>query len=130
MHPTLPQLLIIILQAIPMPPELLQTVLINVFQHARCAARHFPALAHAVEFPAAVGFGLAHHVVIVVRFAAGADEVGYAEEGGGGRTDFGDRGDGGGEGCGVEEDGLVEAGGWDLLVEESIDWKGGNWERE
>lgn len=128
MNPTLPQLLIIILQTIPMPPELLQAVLINVLQHARGAAGHFPALAHAVEFAAAVGFGLAHHVVIVVGFAAGADEVGGAEEGGGGCTDFVDGRDGGGEGGCVEEDGLVEAGGLALLVWNSIGRDESNWE--
>lgn len=59
-----------------MSPKLLQAVLVDVFQHGCGAASHFPAFQHAFEFPAAVGFGLAFHVVVIEGAAAGADKVG------------------------------------------------------
>lgn len=64
-----------------MPPKLLQTVLVDILQHGRGAAGDLSAFAHAFEFPAAVGEVFAFHVVVIVRAAAGADEVGGTEKG-------------------------------------------------
>lgn len=56
--------------------------------HAGGASGHFPALPHALELAPPVRLRLAEHVVVVEGAAAGADEVGGAEERGGGRADF------------------------------------------
>ena len=53
--------------------------------------------------------GLAHHVIVIVVFTSGANEVGGAHQGGGAGADFVDFGDGVGEGGCVDEDCLVEA---------------------
>lgn len=92
-----------------MLPELLQTVLVDVVQHARGTARHLPPFPQAVGLARAVGRGLALHEVVIVGFAAGADEEGGAEQRGGGGSDLLDLGDRVGEGRGVDEDLLVEA---------------------
>ncbi|KAH9832764.1 hypothetical protein Tdes44962_MAKER00244 [Teratosphaeria destructans] len=93
-----------------MLPELLQTIPVHVLQHTRRAPRHLPALGQALGLALAVGLGLAEHEVVIVRFAAGADEEAGGEERGGGGADLGDLGDAVGEGCGVDENLLVEAG--------------------
>jgi len=100
--PTLPQLLVVVVQALPMRAELLQARLVHVIQHARGAAGDLATLAQAICLALAIGLGLALHVVVIVGFAAGADEEGGAEERGRGGADFGHRGDRGGEGRGVD----------------------------
>lgn len=92
-----------------MPPKLVQAVFVDVLEHARGAAGDLAAFAHTFEFAAAVGVGLAFHVVIVEKTATGTDEVGGAEEGCGGGADLVDGGDGGGQWGGVVKEGLVEA---------------------
>ena len=92
-----------------MPPELRQARLVHVVEHASRTARDLAALFQAVELALAVGLGLAVHVVVIVGLAAGADEVGGAEERGGGGADFLDGGDGVREGGRVDEDLLVES---------------------
>ena len=81
--------------------------------HARRTPRHFSALPHAIHFALAIGVRLAHHEIIVVGFTSRTDEVCCAEEGRGAGADFGYFGHRVGEGCGVDEDGLVEP---DLMV--------------
>lgn len=54
-------------------------------------------------------FFFAHHVVVIVGFAAGADEEGGAHQGAGSRANFVDFGDVVWEGGGVDEDLLVES---------------------
>lgn len=92
-----------------MPPKLVQTVFVDVLEHARGAAGDLAAFAHTFEFAAAVGVGLAFHVVVVERTATGTDEVGGAEERCGGGADLVDGGNGGGQRGGVVKEGLVEA---------------------
>jgi len=96
--------------------ELLQTVLVDILEHAGGASRQFPALAQAFRLALAVGLGLAQHVVVIVGFAAGADEEAGAEEGSGGGADFGDFGDGVRVGGGVDENLLVETVDWREVV--------------
>lgn len=92
-----------------MPPELLQTALVNVLQHAGGASRDLPPLLQAFDLALAVGLGLAKHEVVIVRLAAGADKKGGTEEGSRGGADLGHAGNRGREGGGVDEDLLVEA---------------------
>ena len=92
-----------------MSPELGQARLVHVVEDTRRTARDLAALFQAVELALAVGLGLAVHVVVIVGLAAGADEVGGAEERGGGGADFLDGGDGVREGGRVDEDLLVES---------------------
>lgn len=61
--------------------------------HARRTAGHLTAFLHAVQLAAAVGLGLAHHVVIVVGLAPGADEVRGGEQGGRAGAELLDLGD-------------------------------------
>ena len=94
--------------------ELLQALAIHIVQHTRSTSCHFAPLFETVHLALAVGLGFAVHVVVIVWFAAGADEEGGAEEGRGGGADFGDFGDAVREGGRVEEDLLVES--WKMLV--------------
>jgi len=77
--------------------------------HAGGTAGDLAALLHAVELAAAIGLGLAHHVVIVVGLAAGADEEGGAEEGRRAGSELLDLGDVGGQRGRVDEGLLVES---------------------
>jgi len=77
--------------------------------HAGRASRDFTSLLQTIQFTPAIGLGLAHHVVIVVGFAAGADKEGGAEEGCGGSSDFLDLGDILRQRSGVNEHRLVES---------------------
>ena len=92
-----------------MLPKLLQATLIHIIQHTRSTSRDFPSFFQTVRLSLAVGFGLAVHEIVIVGFAAGADEEGGGEERSGRGADFLDFGDGVGEGCCVDEDLLVEA---------------------
>lgn len=47
----------------------------KVHVHARRTSRHFATFTHAIDFSGPVGFGLAFHVIVIVRLATGADEV-------------------------------------------------------
>lgn len=77
----------------------------------RCrTSSHLPALSHAVQLTPAIGLRLALHVVVIVGLASCADEVAGAQEGSGGSADLLHLGDVVGEGSGVDEDVLVEAG--------------------
>ena len=68
--------------------ELVQAVFVNILEDGSGAARDPPALSHAVEFAAALGFVLADHVVVVEGAAAGADEERGGCEGRGCGPDF------------------------------------------
>lgn len=92
-----------------MPPELLQTALIDVLEHAGGASRDLPAFLQTFDLTLAVGLGLTEHEVVIVRLAAGANKEGCAQQGGGGGANLRHARDGGGKGSGVDEDLLVEA---------------------
>jgi hypothetical protein len=112
--------------------ELVQTVLVDVLDpvlqsvirppvhthgciHARSTPRHLAALLHAVQLAPAVGLGLAHHVVIVVGLAPGADEVRGAEEGRRAGAELLDLGDVVGKRGGVDEVLVVESAAYELM---------------
>ena len=101
-----------------MRSKLLQTALVDVLNHTRRASRDFPTLLQTLCLALAVGLVFAVHEVIVVGFAAGTDEEGGGEQGRGGGADFWDLGDAVGEGSGVDEDLLVEAG--ELLAANAV----------
>lgn len=110
-----------------MGTELGQTVLVDVFDpiqqsvihpphphiweliHARRAPRHLAAFLHTIQLAPAAGLGLAHHVVIVVGLAPGADEEGGAEEGRRAGAELFDLGDVVGKRGGVDEVLVVES---------------------
>ena len=50
------------------------------YAHARSTPGDLAALLHALKFTPAIGLGLAHHVVIVVRLASRPDKVRGTEE--------------------------------------------------
>lgn len=79
--------------------------------HATRASGNPPALLQALELAPARIVRLALHKVVIVVLAAGADEEGGREEGGRRGADLLDLGDRVGEGGGVVEHLLVEAGG-------------------
>lgn len=61
----LPQLLVVVLQALPVFPELFEAALVNVFEDTGGAPCHLAALAQAVDLASAIGLGLAVHVVVI-----------------------------------------------------------------
>lgn len=89
--------------------ELIQTFPVHVFEHAGGTACHLPPFFQTLHLALAVRLGFAVHVVVIVRFAACANEEGGTEERSGGGADFCDLGEGVGKGGGVEEDLLVES---------------------
>ena len=91
----------------PVPPTRRRRKSRNV--HTRRAPRHLATLAHAVELARAVRQRLAVHVVVAVRAAARADEVGGAQQRRRRRAQLGHGGDVRRQRGGVDEDVLVEA---------------------
>jgi hypothetical protein len=81
------------------------------YVHAPRASGNPPALLQALELASARILRLALHKVVIVVLAARADEVGSRKKGGRRRADLLDLGDRVGEGGGVVEHLLVEAGG-------------------
>lgn len=121
-----PELLVVVLKALPVRAELVKALLVNVADAAKC--QHFSqtfgfwsslhagrtpgdltALLHALELSPTVGLSLAHHVVIVVGLASCADEKGGTEKGRRTGTELLDLGDVVGQRGGVDEGLLVEA---------------------
>lgn len=76
--------------------------------HARSTSSHFPAFFQAVKLPPSVRLRLTHHVIVIVGFAPGSDEVGCAHQGCRTCPDFCHFGDVVGEGCSVQKDLLIE----------------------
>ena len=91
-----------------MLPELLETALVDIVQHASSASCDLAPFPHTVHLSCAVRLGLAEHVVVIVRFASCADEEGGAEQGCRRCSDLWDFRYAGWERCGVDEDLLVE----------------------
>lgn len=135
----MPELLVVVLQTLPVVAELVEAVLVDVFQpvgrkfvsaihsakylpvhlymplstpgclHAGSASGDLPAFLHAVELAGAVGLGLAHHVVVIVRLAPGADEERSGQKRSGTGANFLDLGDVVGQRGGVDQHLLVES---------------------
>lgn len=109
-----------------MSAELVETVVVEVLDtsggsvwtgagggrdiHACRTPGHLAALLHAVQLAAAVGLGLAHHVVIVVGLAARTDEVRGGKQRCRAGAELFDFGDVVGQRGGVDEGLLVEPG--------------------
>ena len=138
--PALPQLLVVVVEALPVLAELGQAVLVHVIQpivpvrthsprpqiptaillcspsslrvyvHAGCASCDLATLPQAVQLSPTVRLGLALHVVIVVRLAAGSNEEACAHKRRGRSSNFLDLGNRVRERSGVHEDLLVEPG--------------------
>lgn len=109
----LPQLLVVVVQTLPVLPEFLQTILVDVVQHAGGTPRDLPSLLEAVCLAIAVRLGLAVHEIVIVGFASCTNEEGCGEERRRGGPDFLDLGDRIGERSRVDEHLLVEAVGAD-----------------
>merc|ERR1719487_2756969 len=107
--PTLPELLVVVVQALPVLAELVEAGLVDILEDAARTPRDLPSFSQTVHLALAIALVLAVHVVVIVRLAAGADEVAGAQQRGGGSTDLGDLGDVVGEGGGVDENLLVES---------------------
>ena len=127
LRPAVPELLVVVLKALPVAAKLVKALLVDVadaakcqrfFQTSKCRSslhtRRTPgdlaALLHALQLSPAVGLGLAHHVVIVVGLASRADKERGAEEGRRTGSEFLDLWDIVGQRGGVDEGLLVEAG--------------------
>lgn len=80
-RPAVPELLVVVLQTLPVGAELLEAVFIDVLDDARCTPRDLAAFLHALQLSPAVCLGLAHHVVVIVGLASCANEEGGAEQG-------------------------------------------------
>lgn len=89
--------------------ELLQAALVDVVNHAGGASRDLPALLQTLCFALAIRQIFAVHEIIVVRFAACADEEGCREQRCRRGSNLWDLGDAVRKGSGVDEDLLVEA---------------------
>lgn len=126
LRPAVPELLVVVLEALPVGAELVQALLVDVgdagnsqrfalggriypFLHARGTPGDLATLLHAFQLSPAVGVGLAHHVVIVVGLASRADEEGGAEQGCRTGAELLNLGDVVGQRSGVDEGLLVEA---------------------
>ena len=83
---------------------------LRVYVHAGCASCDLATLPQAVQLSPTVRLGLALHVVIVVRLAAGSNEETCAQKRRGRSSNFLDLGNGVRERSGVHEDLLVEPG--------------------
>jgi len=138
--PALPQLLVVVVETLPVLAELCQAVLVHVVQpvvrvrnnscsrnifdsirrmlsssfrvyvHAGCASCDLATLPQAVQLSPSVRLGLALHVVIVVGLAAGSNEEARAHERRRRSSNLLDLGNGVRERSGVHEDLLVEPG--------------------
>lgn len=127
--PAVPQLLVVVLQALPMAAELLQAVVVDVLDptplisavsnltlcianvHARGATSDLATLLHALKLSPAVRLSLAHHVVVIVSLASCADKERSAQKGSGGGAELLDLGDVIGQRSGVDEGLRLETGG-------------------
>lgn len=83
---------------------------LRVYVHAGCASCDLATLPQAVQLSPTVRLGLALHVVIVVRLAAGSNEEACAHKRCRRGSNFLDLGNGVRERSGVHEDLLVESG--------------------
>ena len=83
---------------------------LRAYVHAGCASCDLATLPQAVQLSPTVRLGLALHVVIVVRLAAGSNEEACAHKRCGRSANFLDLGNGVRERSGVHEDLLVESG--------------------
>lgn len=72
--PTVPQLLIVVVQTLPVFSELLEAVLIDVVKHTSSTPRNLPPLFHTLHLPLPVRLRLALHVVIIVGTAPRSNE--------------------------------------------------------
>lgn len=138
--PALPELLVVVVEALPVLAELGQAVLVDVVQpgcqvrcivrtrlsynciscplssiprvyvHAGCASCDLATLPQAVQLSPSARLGLALHVVIVVRLAARSNEEACAHKRCRGGSNFLDFGNGVREWSGVHKDLLVEPG--------------------
>jgi len=136
--PALPQLLVVVVEALPVLAELCQAVLVHVVQpvasvrkrscsrkascsdspiffsilwmyvHAGCASCDLATLPQAIQLSPSIRLGLALHVVIVVGLAAGSNEEARAHKRRGRSSNLLDLGNGIRERSGVHEDLLVE----------------------
>jgi hypothetical protein len=116
----------VVLKALPVGAELVETLLVDVADaanssaflsgprinsslHARGTPGDLATLLHALKLSSAVGLGLAHHVVIIVGLASCANEERGAEKGRRTGTELLDLGDVVGQRGGVDEGLLIEA---------------------
>lgn len=108
--PALPKLLVVIVQALPVCPESIQTLAVDILYDARRTTRDLPSLLQTFCLALAIGFGFAVHEIVIVGFASCADEESGGEERSGRGTDFWDFRNGVREWCGVNQHRLVESG--------------------
>ncbi|KAL8640971.1 MAG: hypothetical protein Q9228_002175 [Teloschistes exilis] len=84
--------------------------------------RNPPPLLHTLKFAPPMRLCLAHHIVVIVVLASCTDEEGSAHQRGGAGTDLLDLGDGVWEWGGIDEDGLIKAGGSVSVSLQSLLW--------
>lgn len=77
--------------------------------HTSRTSRNLSSFPHAFEFPAAIRFGLAFHVIIIIIFATRADKICSAHQWRRRRADFSDFGDMVWQWGGVDEECLIES---------------------
>lgn len=87
------QLVVVLLQTLPVESELVEAGLVDVLDDGDGTSGDSSALLQAVDLASALGLFSAQHKVIVVGLALGANEVGCRQEGGGGGSDLDNVGD-------------------------------------
>lgn len=134
--PAFPQVVVVVLQTLPVAIELLQAVGVDILDaatispahththtytpshtltppgrnlHSRRTPRHLPPLLQTLHLPAPIRLGLALHIVFVERLAPIPDKVRRAHQRRRRRPDLLDLGDVRGHRGGVHQDTLVEA---------------------
>lgn len=143
----LPELVVVVLETLPVGLELVKAVGVDVLDavmgqyllinsrvnckgniHASGTARHLPALLQAVDLPAAIGLGLALHEVVIEGLAAVSNEVSCTHQGCRCGTDLLHLGNVIGHRRGVHQDSLVEAvrGGMEVSVSHGARRRGSN----
>lgn len=119
--PTLPELLVVVIQALPVLSKLVYAALVDVFDYGSSATRDFPALFQAFDLAFAVGLIFTHHEVVIVRFAASANEIACGEQRCRRGTNLVDLGNVVGERIRIDEDVLVEAI-WEISWRSYVSW--------
>ena len=105
-----------------LPPLLNETAEHHIqYLHTSSTPRNLPPFPHAIYFPFAMRLGLAFHIVIVKSGASCANEERCTEQRSWRSTDFCYFGDGIGEWGGIDENGLVEAVLWWVMVSSELD---------
>lgn len=72
--PALEEVVVVVLQTLPVGVELFQAVGIDILDHTGSATRNLPTLLQTLHLPSSISVGLALHVIIIVGSASVPDK--------------------------------------------------------